>query len=76
MSAYGPAVSAAAKAKADAIKAEMMKGTFAIFKGTGAGLKDNKGAVVIAGGKALGQFEAELEKMNYLVEGVVGSIPG
>ena len=76
MSAYGPAVSAAAKAKADAIKAEMMKGTFAIFKGTGAGLKDNKGAVVIAGGKSLGQFEAELEKMNYLVEGVVGSIPG
>jgi basic membrane protein A and related proteins len=76
MSAYGPAVSAAAKTKADGIKAEMTKGTFVIFGGGKAGLKDNKGAVVIAAGKSLGQTEPELEKMNYLVEGVVGSIPG
>jgi simple sugar transport system substrate-binding protein len=73
MSPYGPAVSDAAKKKADAIKAEMMKGTFVIFKGQ---IKDNKGAVVIAAGTSLDQFNPELEKMNYLVEGVVGSIPG
>ena len=29
---------------------------------------------VIAAGKSLDQFDPELEKMNYLVEGVVGSI--
>ena len=51
----------------------MMKGGFVIFKGA---LKDNKGNTVIAAGKSIDQFDAELEKMNYLVEGVIGSIPG
>jgi simple sugar transport system substrate-binding protein len=73
MSPYGAAVSDAAKNRADGVKAEMMKGTFVIFKGA---LKDNKGAVVIPGGTGLDQFNPELEKMNYLVEGVIGSIPG
>jgi len=73
MSAYGPAVSDAAKKKADGIKADMMKGTFVIFKGP---IKDNKGGTVIAAGTSFDQFNPELEKMNYLVEGVVGSIPG
>jgi basic membrane protein A len=71
MSPYGAAVGAPAKAKADEIKAAMVKGGYVIFK---AGLKDNKGNVVVP--KNLDQFDAELEKMNYLVEGVVGSIPG
>ena len=66
-------MSDAAKKKADAVKAEMMKGTFVIFKGP---LKDNKGNVVIPAGTSLDQFNPELEKMNYLVEGVVGTIPG
>jgi len=73
MSPYGSAVGAPARAKADEIKAAMMKGGVALFKGP---LKDNKGATVIAAGKSLDQFDAELEKMNYLVEGVIGSIPG
>jgi len=76
MSAYGPAVSAAAKAKADAIKAAMLKGGYVIFEGGKAGLKDNTGKLVIAAGKRFDQFDGELEKMNYLVEGVIGSIPG
>ena len=76
MSPYGSAVGAPARAKADEIKAAMMKGGVAIFKGAATGLKDNKGNTVIAAGKSLDQFDAELEKMNYLVEGVVGSIPG
>ncbi|MBX3603755.1 MAG: BMP family ABC transporter substrate-binding protein [Piscinibacter sp.] len=71
MSPYGAAVGAPAKAKADEIKAAMMKGGYVIFK---AGIKDNKGSVVVA--KNLDQFDPELEKMNYLVEGVVGAIPG
>ena len=71
MSAYGPMVPEAAKTAADGIKAKMMAGSFDIFAG---GLKDNKGTVVIPAGKVLKQTDLELEKMNYLVEGVVGSI--
>jgi simple sugar transport system substrate-binding protein len=70
MSAYGPTVTDAAKKNADEIKAKMIAGSFDIFQG---GLKDNKGAVVIPAGKALKQTDLELEKMNYLVEGVLGS---
>ena len=73
MSPYGPAVGAPAKKKADDTKAAMMKGDYVIFKG---GTKDNKGAVVGPAGKGYEQTNGELEKMNYLVEGVVGSIPG
>ncbi len=76
MSPYGAAAPAAARTRADAVRAEMMKGTFVIFRGGTGGLKDNKGAVVVPAGKSLGQTEAELERMNYLVEGVVGTIPG
>ncbi|EPN69225.1 bmp family protein [Pseudomonas syringae pv. actinidiae ICMP 19096] len=70
-SAYGPAVTAAAKQQADAIKAQMLAGQFVIFKGP---LKDNKGAVVIADGVAQTQTDIALESMNYLVEGVLGQI--
>jgi len=35
----------------------------------------NKGGTVIAGGTKLEMTNVELEKMNYLVEGVVGTIP-
>ena len=40
-----------------------------IYKGP---LKDNTGKVVIAAGVEQKQTDIELEKMNYLVEGVVG----
>lgn len=70
-SAYGPAVTADARQKADAIKAQMMAGQFVIFKGP---LKDNKGNVVIADGVAQGQTDIALESMNYLVEGVLGQL--
>ena len=71
MSAYGSMVTDAAKKNADDVKARMVAGSFDIFKGP---LKDNKGGTVIAAGKTLKQTDLELEKMNYLVEGVVGSI--
>jgi len=69
MSPYGAMVPDAAKKQADDIKAKMVAGSFDIFAG---GLKSNKGAVVVP--KTLKQTDPELEKMNYLVEGVIGSV--
>lgn len=71
MSPYGPAVSAAAKERAEAVKAEIMKGGYAVFKGP---LKDNKGQVVVPEGKALPETAIEIESTNWLVEGVIGAI--
>jgi basic membrane protein A and related proteins len=71
MSPYGPMVSDAAKKNADEVKAKMVAGSFDVFKGP---LKDNKGNVVVAAGKLFKQTDLELEKMNYLIEGVIGSI--
>ena len=70
MSAYGPAVTDAAKKNAEDIKARMIAGNFEVFKGP---LKDNKGKEIIAAGKGYKQTDIALEKMNYLVEGVSGS---
>jgi len=67
---YGPAVTAAAKADADAAKAKLMMGDFVIFKGP---LKDNTGKVIYAAGEEKKQTDPSLEKMDYLVEGVNGS---
>jgi basic membrane protein A and related proteins len=70
MSPYGAMVPEAARKQADDMKAKMTAGTFDIFA---SGTKSNKGAVVIAG-PTLKQTDPELEKMNYLVEGVIGSV--
>jgi simple sugar transport system substrate-binding protein len=70
-SAYGKAVSETARKKADAVKAQMMKGDFVIFKGP---IKDNAGKTVIDGGVARKQTDVVLEEMNYLVEGVIGKV--
>jgi simple sugar transport system substrate-binding protein len=72
MSPYGPAVAEETKTKADAAKAALTAGTLVIYKGP---LKDNTGKVVIPEGTERPQTDIELEKMNYLVEGVVGKIP-
>ena len=70
-SAYGPTVSAAAKKKADEIKALMIADKFDIFAGE---LKDNTGKIVIPKGKIYKQTDIDLEGMSYLVEGVIGKI--
>jgi len=70
MSPLGPAVTDAGRAQFDATLAEILKGGFAVFKGP---LKDNKGNEVAADGQAFVETAIELESMNYLVEGVVGS---
>jgi simple sugar transport system substrate-binding protein len=70
MSPLGPAVSEEARKKFDATLAEMKGGKFSVFKGA---MKDNKGNQVIASGMAFAEDAIELESMNYLVEGVLGS---
>lgn len=67
---YGPAVSEKAKQDADAAKEKLTAESLVIYKGE---LKDNTGKVVIPAGKELKQKDPELEKMNWLVEGVLGS---
>ena len=71
MSPYGAGVSAEARKHIDAVKAEIMKGGFAVIKGP---LKDNKGNIVVPAGAAYPETAIELESMNYLVEGVIGSL--
>jgi basic membrane protein A and related proteins len=71
LSDYGTAVGADAKKAADDAKAKFMDGSMVIYKG---GLKDNTGKEVIPSGDGLKQQDLKLEEMNYLVEGVVGSI--
>ena len=70
VSAYGPAVGAQARKHADDVKAKFMATGLSIFKGP---LLDNKGKTVIAAGTERPQQDPELEKMDYLVEGVVGA---
>ena len=70
---YGPAVSADAKAHADRVREEFMKGRFVVYKGP---VKDNKGNVVVPVGKSYAQTDVWLESMNWLVEGVIGSTKG
>jgi simple sugar transport system substrate-binding protein len=67
---YGSMVTDEAKKAADDVKGKLLAGTFVIFKGP---LKDNTGKEIIPAGKEYGQTAIELESMNYLVEGVIGT---
>ena len=71
MSAYGPMVTDAGEEEGRRRQGQDDRGHASTS--SRAPLKDNKGAVVIPAGKTLKQTDLELEKMNYLVEGVVGS---
>jgi simple sugar transport system substrate-binding protein len=71
LSPYGEAVSADTRKKADEAKAGLEAGTLVIFKGP---LASNSGKEVIAAGVSRGQTDIELEKMDYLVKGVNGSL--
>jgi basic membrane protein A and related proteins len=71
LSPYGPAVTEAAKAGGDAALAAIQSGDLAIYAGP---LRTNTGGEILASGKALKTDNIELEKMDYFVEGVIGSI--
>ncbi len=73
LSAYTAVTPAAAVAQIDQTKVAMAAGGFDIFKGP---LQSNTGKTVIAAGTTLTQTDLRLESMDYLVEGVVGAIPG
>ena len=70
VSPYGEMVSTEARKHADEVKAKFMADGYTIFKGP---MVDNKGKTVIASGTDRGQKDPELEKMDYLVEGVIGA---
>ena len=70
MSPLGPAVTPEAKAQFDATLADINKGGFTIIKGP---MKDNKGNVVVPDGKSYPEDAIELESMDYLLDGVIGS---
>jgi basic membrane protein A len=72
VSPFGPAVSPEAKKAAEAVMAKFMAGTMVIYAGE---IKDNTGKVVIEKGKEYKQTDLYLEeKMDWFVEGVIGSI--
>jgi simple sugar transport system substrate-binding protein len=70
LSPYGPAVSATTQKEGDATKAKFMTGNMVIYQGQ---IKDNQGKSIIASGKAYKQQDISLEKMDWLVDGVIGS---
>ncbi len=70
VSPYGAMVSTEARAQADDLKAKLTGGNYTIFKGP---ILDNRGKTVIAASVERGQKDPELEKMDYLVEGVIGA---
>ena len=70
VSPYGDMVAQAARKHADDVKAKLTAGGYVIFKGP---ISDNKGKMAIASGIERGQKDPELEKMDYLVDGVIGA---
>lgn len=71
MSPYGTAVSKEAQQAADAAKEQLVAGTLVIYTGE---IKDNKGKAVIQKGQKLKQTDINLEKIDWLVEGVSGKV--
>ncbi|WNZ45146.1 BMP family ABC transporter substrate-binding protein [Leptolyngbya boryana CZ1] len=69
LSPFGASVSAETKKAVEAAKAKLLDGSLAIFKGE---LKDNKGNVVIPSGKTYSLQDPQLQKMDWLVEGILG----
>lgn len=71
MGPFGVSATPDVRAAVDKAAAELTAGTRAVFSGP---LKDNKGNVILAAGQTLPVTDPGLAKMNYLVEGVVGSL--
>ncbi len=69
ISPYGPAVGDETKKRADAVLAKFMAGDMIIYQGE---IKDNTGKIVVPAGQAIPQTDYGLERMDYLVEGVIG----
>jgi simple sugar transport system substrate-binding protein len=70
ISPYGTAVGEAAHKQAEDVRAQLLTGNMAIFKGP---LQSNTGTVVIPAGEQRMQTDLRLESMDWLVEGVIGA---
>lgn len=71
LSPYGPAVSEAAQSDAETAKNQFLKKELVIYQGE---LKSNKGDEILAADSEYKQQDIALEKMDWLVEGVKGSV--
>ena len=70
LSPYGPSVSQTARERIAAAKAGILNGSLGIYRGP---VRDNQGKLQIAAGTTLNVADVELDRMDYLVEGVEGS---
>ena len=68
---FGPAVSEATKKDAEATKAKVIDGTLMVYTGE---IKDNTGKVQIPAGKKYTLSDPMLGKMDWLANGVIGSV--
>jgi simple sugar transport system substrate-binding protein len=68
---FGAAVSEKARAGVEQARAELIAGTRSVYAGP---LKDNTGKLVIPDGTAFAENERKLDKIDYLVDGVIGSM--
>ncbi|MBE9079285.1 BMP family ABC transporter substrate-binding protein [Romeria aff. gracilis LEGE 07310] len=71
LSAYASIVPDAAQADAETARDQLISKELVIFEGE---LKDNKGNTIIPAGEEYEQQNLELEKMDWLIEGVKGSV--
>lgn len=73
LSPFGPSVTEQARARVAAAKAAILKGSLDIYQGP---LRNNEGRIVVPAGKTLKIEDVELDRMDYLVEGVDGRARG
>jgi basic membrane protein A len=73
LSPYGPSVTEGARARVAATKAAILNGSLEIYRGP---IRDNGGRTVIPAGKVLRIEDVELDRMDWLVEGVEGRAHG
>ena len=71
MGPFGASATPQVRAAVEKAAAGLTAGTLAVFSGP---LKDNKGNVLLTAGQSLPVTDPGLAKMNYLVEGVIGTL--
>ncbi len=69
LSPFGPTVSARARERVASAKSAILNGSLEIYRGP---IRDNKGRTRIPAGRTLKIEDPELDRMDYLVEGVDG----
>jgi simple sugar transport system substrate-binding protein len=73
LSPYGASVTPQSRDRIAAAKAAILDGSLEIYRGP---VRDNRGNIQVPAGKVLKIVDVELDKMDYLVEGVDGSANG